>query len=97
MSTIKDALMDSPSTSYFEAFTALAIKHFADAKVDWAVMEAGLGGVKDATNVFRPQQVCKLLDHTVHGMYGPPDLPVLIAADFSCSHVQCTCLKLRCL
>eukprot|EP00892_Ulva_mutabilis_P010236 jgi/Ulvmu1/7585/UM038_0008.1 len=57
MPAMKDALTENPSTSYFEAFTALAIRHFADAKVDWAIMEAGLGGVKDATNVFRSHQV----------------------------------------
>lgn len=57
MSAMSDAVKETPSTSYFEAFTALAIQHFAESKVDWAIMEAGLGGVTDATNVFRPDQV----------------------------------------
>ncbi|QDZ20555.1 folylpolyglutamate synthetase [Chloropicon primus] len=38
--------------SHFEALTALSLKYFADRQVDLAVVEAGLGGVKDATNVF---------------------------------------------
>lgn len=57
MTKMKAAALEHPSISYFEAITALAIKHFADCKVDWVIMEAGLGGVKDATNVFRPDQV----------------------------------------
>lgn len=57
ISTMSNVVKENPSISYFEAFTALAIKHFADSKVDWAIMEAGLGGVMDATNVFKPHQV----------------------------------------
>ena len=51
------ALADRPGTSYFEVFTALALRHFADSKIDWTIMEAGLGGVSDATNVFKAHQV----------------------------------------
>ncbi|XRB18674.1 dihydrofolate synthase [Pseudoscourfieldia marina] len=36
----------------FEVLTCLALRYFADANVRVAVMEAGLGGVSDATNVF---------------------------------------------
>ena len=39
--------------TYFEFITALAVKHFADEKVDAAVFEVGLGGRLDATNVLR--------------------------------------------
>ncbi|KAF5837251.1 Mur ligase [Dunaliella salina] len=38
--------------SHFEALTALAFRHFADRKVDAAVVETGMGGTLDATNVF---------------------------------------------
>jgi len=38
--------------SYFEALTALAFKLFQQKPVDVAVVEAGLGGETDATNVF---------------------------------------------
>ena len=35
----------------FEAITAIAYKYFSDEKCDFAVMEIGLGGKQDATNV----------------------------------------------
>jgi len=38
--------------TWFEAVTALALRHFADAGVEVAIMEAGLGGGTDATNVW---------------------------------------------
>ncbi|GLI69157.1 hypothetical protein VaNZ11_013725 [Volvox africanus] len=34
--------------------TALAFRYFADCSVDLAVVETGLGGITDATNVFQP-------------------------------------------
>lgn len=40
--------------TYFELLTALAVLAFADANCDVAVMEAGLGGRFDATNVLEP-------------------------------------------
>lgn len=40
--------------TYFELLTALALLAFEDAGVDVAVMEAGLGGRYDATNVLNP-------------------------------------------
>ncbi len=40
--------------TYFERLTALALLAFEDAGVDVAVMEAGLGGRFDATNVLSP-------------------------------------------
>src|SRR2546422_9521615 len=51
----------------FEALTAAALTAFADARVDVAVVEAGLGGRHDATNVLRsPVQVLTnvALEHT---------------------------------
>ena len=41
----------------FEALTAAALLAFADAEVDVAVVEAGLGGRHDATNVLRTSVV----------------------------------------
>ncbi|KAK6117711.1 hypothetical protein DH2020_048563 [Rehmannia glutinosa] len=38
--------------SQFEVFTALAFSLFAEEKVQFAVIEAGLGGARDATNVL---------------------------------------------
>jgi dihydrofolate synthase/folylpolyglutamate synthase len=40
--------------TYFEVLTALAFLHFAERKVDVAVLEVGMGGRFDATNVVRP-------------------------------------------
>ena len=42
-----------PAT-FFEIFTALAFAHFAEAGVALAVVEVGLGGRLDATNVLAP-------------------------------------------
>ncbi|KAA3636014.1 MAG: bifunctional folylpolyglutamate synthase/dihydrofolate synthase, partial [Calditrichaeota bacterium] len=40
--------------SFFELTTAMALDHFAHSKVDIAVIETGLGGRLDATNVLNP-------------------------------------------
>lgn len=40
--------------TFFEVLTALAFLHFAERKVDVAVLEVGLGGRFDATNVVEP-------------------------------------------
>ena len=41
--------------SFFELTTALAFKYFAEQKVDWAVIEVGLGGRLDCTNIIKPE------------------------------------------
>jgi dihydrofolate synthase / folylpolyglutamate synthase len=41
--------------SFFEMMTAIAFEHFARAKVDLAVLEVGMGGRLDATNVAEPR------------------------------------------
>jgi dihydrofolate synthase/folylpolyglutamate synthase len=55
------------SLTYFDLTTAMAFAAFADAPVDAAVVEVGLGGAEDATNVLHAG-VCVLtpigLDHT---------------------------------
>jgi dihydrofolate synthase/folylpolyglutamate synthase len=40
--------------SYFETLTAIAFLYFAERKVDIAVLEVGLGGRLDATNIVEP-------------------------------------------
>jgi len=40
--------------TYFDVTTAMALVHFADRKVDAAVLEVGLGGRLDSTNVCEP-------------------------------------------
>jgi len=44
-----------PAMSYFEVLTGMAFAAFADAPVDVAVVEVGMGGAWDATNVVAPQ------------------------------------------
>jgi dihydrofolate synthase/folylpolyglutamate synthase len=40
--------------TFFEAVTAMALLHFARAKVDFGVIEVGMGGRYDSTNIVRP-------------------------------------------
>ncbi|MEV4498330.1 folylpolyglutamate synthase/dihydrofolate synthase family protein [Micromonospora arborensis] len=66
LADLVDARSDEPLT-YFDMTTALAFATFADAPVDIAVVEVGLGGAEDATNVLQAG-VCVItpigLDHT---------------------------------
>ena len=53
--------------TFFELITAVAFQHFADEAVDLAVIETGLGGRLDSTNVITPLMslITKIdLDHT---------------------------------
>ncbi len=47
-------LIEKISPSFFEVTTALAFKYFSDKKVDFAIIEAGLGGRLDSTNILKP-------------------------------------------
>ena len=47
-------IVESLGATFFEATTALAFAHFAKARVDVAVIETGLGGRLDSTNVIDP-------------------------------------------
>ena len=49
--------MADDKPTFFEVFTAIAFCYFADEKVDLAVVETGLGGRLDSTNVLEPD-VC---------------------------------------
>lgn len=61
-----EALPGAAEATFFEIATALAFDRFARAAVDWAVVEVGLGGRLDSTNVLAPA-VCAIttigLDH----------------------------------
>ncbi len=50
----KTAVEDVPGITTFEIITVLALLHFAQQQVDWVVLEVGLGGRLDATNVVTP-------------------------------------------
>lgn len=53
--------------SFFELTTAMAFRYFADQKIDVAVIEVGMGGRLDCTNIISPD-LCIItnisLDHT---------------------------------
>jgi dihydrofolate synthase / folylpolyglutamate synthase len=54
LTMIRDLIADwDPHPTFFEVTTALALKHFGDAKIDIAILETGLGGRLDATNVVQ--------------------------------------------
>ena len=54
LTTIRDLIADwNPHPTFFEVTTALALKHFSEANIDVAVLETGLGGRLDATNVIQ--------------------------------------------
>jgi dihydrofolate synthase/folylpolyglutamate synthase len=45
------------SPTFFEIMTALAFMHFVDVKADISVIETGLGGRLDSTNVIKPKVI----------------------------------------
>ncbi len=51
---IKAAAEGIEGVTTFEAITAMGFLHFSREDVDWAVIEVGLGGRLDATNVITP-------------------------------------------
>lgn len=61
------AVPDSGSLTYFELLTATAFELYRRAGVDHLVLETGLGGRLDATNVVRRPELCVItrigLDH----------------------------------
>jgi len=54
--------------SYFEIMTAIALYYFAKKKVEWAILEVGMGGRYDSTNVIPHKDIAVItnigLDHT---------------------------------
>lgn len=54
--------------SFFDITTIIALMYFAEKKVEWAVVEVGLGGRLDSTNVIPRKDVAVItnigLDHT---------------------------------
>ncbi len=55
--------------TFFEFTTAMALRIFAQQEVDWVILETGLGGRLDSTNVVDPE-ICIItalaLDHAAH-------------------------------
>ena len=62
VATEAEKLTEEPT--FFELVTALAFKQFAEQAVDIAIIETGLGGRLDATNVIKPEvSVITLIDY----------------------------------
>jgi dihydrofolate synthase/folylpolyglutamate synthase len=65
---LDDVLGREPDLSFFEAATLTAMLIFREAKCDHAILEVGLGGRLDATNVIATPRVAAItridLDHT---------------------------------
>ncbi|SDB84438.1 bifunctional folylpolyglutamate synthase/dihydrofolate synthase [Williamwhitmania taraxaci] len=61
------SIFEQVKPSFFEMTVALAFSYFAEQKVDVAVVEVGLGGRLDSTNIITPE-LCVItnigLDHT---------------------------------
>ncbi|MDW7652313.1 MAG: folylpolyglutamate synthase/dihydrofolate synthase family protein [Bacillota bacterium] len=92
-----EAIADTPAgpPTEFEVVTALAFTYFAAAKPDWVVVEVGLGGRLDATNVIVPAvsaitniglEHTQVLGDTIEAIAGEkagiikPEIPVVTAA-----------------
>jgi dihydrofolate synthase/folylpolyglutamate synthase len=52
-----ETVSKTSAPTFFEIMTALAFMHFVDTKADVAVIETGLGGRLDSTNVIKPKVV----------------------------------------
>ena len=52
-----EKIAKAEKVTFFEIMTALAFMHFVDADADIAVIETGMGGRLDSTNVIRPEVV----------------------------------------
>jgi len=52
-----ETVSKTSAPTFFEIMTAIAFMHFADTKADVAVIETGLGGRLDSTNVIKPKVV----------------------------------------
>lgn len=60
-------LIEKVKPSFFEVNTAIALKYFSDKKADIAVIETGLGGRLDSTNIINPELIIITqigIDHT---------------------------------
>ncbi len=77
---IKPAVARIPKLTTFEITTALGLSYFARRKVDAAVIEVGLGGRLDATNVVKPK-VCVITSLSYDHMAVLGDTLAKIAAE----------------
>lgn len=91
-----EPLLLKSEVTFFETTTALAFWYFEHLKVDWAVIETGLGGRLDATNIIRPEvsvitnislEHTNLLGKTIYKIAGEkggiikPQIPVVTGVE----------------
>ena len=94
VSAAKVSRLAPPDLTFFEALTAVAFDAFAAADPEWTVLETGLGGRLDATNVCAPKLAvitkigldhCEWLGDTVEKIAAEkagiikPGVPVVLA------------------
>lgn len=97
--TVENALHNwgqSPEVTFFEALTAVAFLAFDEARPDFAILECGLGGRLDATNICSPSlsvitriglDHCQWLGSTVEAIATEksgivkPGVPVVLGAN----------------
>jgi dihydrofolate synthase/folylpolyglutamate synthase len=51
---VDDMVVNNNTPTFFEIVTAMAFQYFKDKKVEFAIIEVGLGGRFDATNIVNP-------------------------------------------
>ena len=57
---IEEVMDRAPDLTFFETATLMAFLAFREAKLEWAVLEVGMGGRLDATNVIPPPVVAAI-------------------------------------
>ena len=61
LARLMEEVMDrAPDLTFFEVATLMSFLAFREAKVDWAVLEVGMGGRLDATNVIPPPVIAAI-------------------------------------
>ncbi len=85
--------------TFFEALTAIAFLVYHDARPDWTILETGLGGRLDATNICEPSLTiitrigldhCDWLGHTLEQIATEkagiikPNVPIILGANEEC-------------
>jgi dihydrofolate synthase / folylpolyglutamate synthase len=80
MPAIEEIANDQGRASYYETLLAIAFVYFAQEQVDVAVIEVGIGGTLDGTNVLHPL-VSVITNVALDHMEILGDTPAAIAAD----------------
>jgi len=96
---VEETVGESSDITFFEALTAVAFVLFAERKLGWAILECGLGGRLDATNICSPAIAvitrigldhCQWLGSTVEAIAAEkcgivkPGVPVVLGRNDQC-------------